>query len=123
MKGLASLRSKLLIINGVGNYAAAFNGVENHEVRAVTFTAWANSKRNDPNYARGPSVDRGIIDKLGETRPLYASIGGPVTGFGSEYYYSSPGFPIRGVGTLTGIYDALFSNLPGLPLKGFPSGN
>ncbi len=121
LKPLAPLRSKLLIINGIGNYAASFKGVESHEVRSVTFTAWANSKPGDPSYARGPSVDRGIIEKLREPRPLYASIASPVSGFGSEYYYAQAGYPISGVGTLSGIYDALFANLPGqLPSGGSP---
>lgn len=111
LQPLASLRQKLLIINGVGNYAASFGGVDNHEVRSVTFTAWANSKPGDPNYARGPSVDRAIVEKLRETRPLYASIGGPVQGPGSEYYYAGPGNPIAGVGTTVGIFDALFANV------------
>ncbi len=108
---LASLRQKLLIINGVGNYAAAFRGVDNHEVRAVTFTAWANSKPGDPNFARGPSVDRGIIEKLRENRPLYASIGGPASGPGSEYYYANAGYPIAGVGSTVGIFDGLFAHV------------
>lgn len=110
LKPLAPFRSKLLIINGVGNYAAAFHGVENHEVRAVTFTACANSKPGEPNFARGPSVDRAIIEKIKESRPLHACIAAPVQGFGSEYYFSRPGYPITGVGTLIGIFDALFAH-------------
>ncbi len=108
---LIPLRQKLLILNGVGNYAASFGGVDNHEVRSVTFTAYANSKPGDPNYARGPSVDRGIVERLKEKRPLYASIGGPAQGPGSEYYYAGPGNPIAGVGTTVGIFDALFANV------------
>lgn len=105
LKPLAALRSKLLILNGVGNYAAAF-GVENHEARSTTFTAWANSKPGEPNFARGPSVDRAIIRQLQESRPVYATIGGE-GGPGSEYYYAGPGFPISAVGTPARIFDAL----------------
>jgi hypothetical protein len=112
LRPLAPLRSKLLILNGVGNYALAFRGTESHEARSVTFTAYANSKSGDPNFARGPSVDRGIVERLRESRPLYATIGGPGMGTGSEYYYARPGYPIAGVGTSTGIFDALFSNRP-----------
>lgn len=108
LKPLAPLRSKLLILNGIGNYAAAF-GVENHEARATTFTAWANSKPGEPNFARGPSVDRGIISQLQETRPLYAAIGGE-GGPGSEYYYAGPGYPISAVATPGRIFDALFAH-------------
>jgi hypothetical protein len=108
LKPLAALRSKLLILNGVGNYAAAF-GVENHEARSTTFTAWANSKPGEPNFARGPSVDRAIIAQLQETRPLYAMIGGD-GGPGSEYYYAGPGYPISAVGTPPRIFDALFGD-------------
>lgn len=108
LASLAPLRSKLLIINGVGNYAASF-GVENHEARATTFTAWANNKPNEPNFARGPSVDRAIISKLQETNPLYATIGGG-GGPGSEYYYAGPGYPISSVVTPMQIFDALFAN-------------
>ncbi|MFY7930530.1 MAG: DUF1552 domain-containing protein [Oligoflexus sp.] len=115
LKPLAPLRNKLLILNGVGNYALAFRGTESHEARSVTFTAYANSKSGDPNFARGPSVDRGIIERLGEARPLYATIGAPSIGTGSEYYYARPGYPIAGVGTSTGIFDALFSNTPTSP--------
>jgi hypothetical protein len=106
LKPLAPLRSKLLILNGVGNFAAAF-GVENHEARATTFTAWANSKPGEPNFARGPSVDRAIIRALQENRPLYAMIGGE-GGPGSEYFYAGPGYPIGAVGTPIRIFDALF---------------
>ncbi|WP_141735124.1 DUF1552 domain-containing protein [Oligoflexus tunisiensis] len=108
LKPLAPLRSKLLILNGVGNFAAAF-GVENHEARATTFTAWANSKPGEPNFARGPSVDRAIIRELQETRPLYAAIGGD-GGPGSEYYYAGPGYPIGAVGTPIRIFNALFAD-------------
>jgi hypothetical protein len=108
LRPLAPLRSKLLILNGVGNYAAAF-GVENHEARSTTFTAWANSKPGEPNFARGPSVDRAIIRELQETRPLYAMIGGD-GGPGSEYYYAGPGYPISAVGTPGRIFDALFGD-------------
>jgi hypothetical protein len=108
LKPLAALRSKLLILNGVGNYAAAF-GVENHEARSTTFTAWANSKPGEPNFARGPSVDRAIVAQLQESRPLYAAIGGD-GGPGSEYYYAGPGYPISAVATPMRIFDALFSD-------------
>ena len=107
---LNALRAKLLILNGVGNYVGAglFGGVENHESRAVTFTARANNAPGEPNRATGPSVDQAIINKIGETRPLHASIGG-VNGAGSEYYYSGPGYAISGVHGAVGIFDALFA--------------
>lgn len=106
----ADLKSKLLVLNGVGAYVAAdelLKGVEGHGCRAVTFTGLANNVPSDPNKARGPSVDQLIISHLGETRPLHASIG---NANGSEYYFNSLGSQIAGVSTARGIFDALFGD-------------
>jgi hypothetical protein len=110
----ADLKSKMLILNGVGNYVAArdlLGGIEGHECRSVTFTGMANNLPGEPNKARGPSIDQLIISHLGETRPLHASIGG-YGGTGSEYYYNGLGNAIPGVYTPRGIFDALFADVP-----------